>query len=110
MARRRHKLALLMLAALSGGVAAAPARRTPVGLTVVNAGSDQALRLGETTLSRPFGAQLVDRLTVVGRHALPGSRTLWLVRGDGGAECPARYVVVGTAPGEAPTVGTPFGT
>ena len=50
-------------------------------LTVISAGSEQALAAGKTVLSRPFGAQLVDRLAVVGSYPA-GPTTYHLVRGD----------------------------
>jgi hypothetical protein len=111
MGPNRSALLLAAVATLAVSADAAPRRRpAPAQIEVVSAGADQALRLGDQTLSRPFGAQLVDRVVVVSRHALPGSRTAWLVRGEGGADCPARYVVVSRRAAEAPSVTAPFGT
>ncbi|MET0376047.1 MAG: hypothetical protein ABW128_17540 [Rhizorhabdus sp.] len=76
---------------------------------VVNAGSEQALRIGTVTVSRPFGGTLVDRLAVVGAYRI-GRERLWLVRGDGGPACPARYVVVARRSVEEIVTSTPFGT
>ena len=99
-------------AALSLALIVAPpaaAQRGEAGIAVVPSGSEQALRLGSTVLSRPFGAQLVDRIAVVGSYRGAGG-VYHLVRGDAGGECPARYVVV-TRDGEgAPVVTEPFGT
>ncbi len=76
---------------------------------VVNAGSEQALRIGTVTVSRPFGGTLVDGLAVVGAYRI-GRERLWLVRGDGGPQCPARYVVVTRRSAEELVTSTPFGT
>ncbi|RVT93299.1 hypothetical protein [Sphingomonas crocodyli] len=90
---------------------ATAARRAPAGpqLKVVTSGSEQALQLGATVLSRPFGAQLIDRMTVTGRYPFKGGH-YFLVEGQGGSECPARYVVVQAPTGQTPTVSAPFGT
>lgn len=85
---------------------------TPLGAQraqVVNAGSEQALRIGTVTVSRPFGGTLVDGLAVVGAYRI-GRERLWLVRGDGGPQCPARYVVVARRSAEELVTSTPFGT
>ena len=78
-------------------------------LTVISAGSEQALAAGKTVLSRPFGAQLVDRLAVVGSYPA-GPTTYHLVRGDAAGACPSRFVVVATRAGTAPAISEPFGT
>lgn len=79
------------------------------GITVVSSGSEQALKLGKAVVSRPFGAQLVDRIAVVGSYAGRG-RSYHLIRGEAAGECPARYVVVYRDGGGAPVVTEPFGT
>lgn len=85
----------------------APARAPEIA--IVSAGSEQAVRLGSVTLSRPFGAQLVDRLSLVGTQELRGRR-IHLIRGEAGGDCPARYLVIETARGLDPVVSDPFGT
>ncbi len=100
---------LMLLAApllLSAGGAAFAADQKA---TVISAGSEQAIKLGKTVISRPFGAELVDRLSVVGSYTLQGAR-LHLIRGKAGAECPARYAVIVTRPGQEPVVTEAFGT
>lgn len=100
---------LMLLAAsllLSAGGAAFAADQKAV---VISAGSEQAIKLGKTVISRPFGAELVDRLAVVGSYAVPGAR-LHLIRGNGGSECPARYAVIVTRAGQEPQVTQSFGT
>lgn len=93
-----------MLFAASGAAHAADQKAT-----VVPAGSEQAIRLGKTVISRPFGADLVDRLAVVGSYPVKGAR-LHLIRGSGGAACPARYTVIVARDGQEPQVGQSFGT
>lgn len=78
-------------------------------VAIVSAGSEQAVRLGEVVLSRPFGAQLVDRLAVAGSFSVPGRR-LHLIRGEAGGECPARFVVIEAASDRDPVISDPFGT
>ncbi|PAX06969.1 hypothetical protein [Sphingomonas lenta] len=100
--------------ALSLAPAAADAQRRPAptparDVAIVSAGSEQAVRLGDVTLSRPFGAQLVDRLAVAGSYAVNGRR-LHLIRGEAAGDCPARFVVVEAARGADPVVSDPFGT
>lgn len=85
----------------------APAQTRDVA--IVSAGSEQAVRLGKVTLSRPFGARLVDRLAVAGSYADRGRR-FHLIRGEAGGDCPARFVVIETAAGQDPVVSDPFGT
>jgi len=100
---------LMLLAApllLSAGGTAFAADQKAV---VISAGSEQAIKLGKTVISRPFGAELVDRLAVVGSYAVPGAR-LHLIRGNGGSECPARYAVIVTRAGQEPQVTQSFGT
>ena len=77
--------------------------------TIVSSGNEQAIAVGKTMLSRPFGAQLVDRLSVIGSY--PAGRTTYhLVRGDAAGQCPSRFVVVATGAAAAPAVSEPFGT
>ncbi|TCP34344.1 hypothetical protein [Sphingomonas sp. BK235] len=101
-------VALGVALAATGGVAA-PRRGAPPRAQVVNAGSEQAVRVGATTVSRPFGATLVDALTIVGSYRL-GDERLWLIRGDGEASCPHRYVVIRRRSAEEIETSTPFGT
>ena len=99
-------LALFAVAAcaVASGPAVAQTRAT-----VVSAGNEQAIKVGKTVVSRPFGAVLVDNLQVVGSY---GSRALryHLIRGVAAGECPARFVVTVERPGEAPVTTDPFGT
>lgn len=107
------RLILLGLAATAAlATPALAARRQPApppALAVVTSGSEQALKLGDTLLSRPFGAELVDTIAVVGRY---GTRAepLYVVEGTAGATCAARYVVVSARSGQPPVVSAPFGT
>ncbi|NIJ22170.1 hypothetical protein FHS95_003885 [Sphingomonas naasensis] len=101
----RPLMLLVPIALAIGGAAHAADQKA----TVVSAGSEQAIRLGKTVISRPFGAELVDRLSVVGSYSIKGAR-LHLIRGSGGAQCPARYAVIVTRPGEEPRIGQSFGT
>ncbi|QJU59886.1 hypothetical protein HL653_20975 [Sphingomonas sp. AP4-R1] len=78
-------------------------------LTVVTSGSEQALKLGETLLSRPFGADLIDSMTVIGRYGT-AAEPLYVVEGTAGATCAARYVVVAARAGQPPVLSAPFGT
>ncbi len=91
--------------------AALPAQAQRVErISVVPSGAEQALRLGDAVLARPFGAQLVDRIAVVGSYRAQG-RTYHLIRGEAAGDCPARFVVVTrTAEGAAPATTEPFGT
>ena len=104
---RRTSASLIALTLLAS--AADAARSAERGLTVITSGSEQALQLGETVLSRPFGAQLVDSMAIVGRYGARAER-LWIVQGTAGATCPARYVVVSAKSGQPPIVSAPFGT
>lgn len=79
------------------------------GIVVISAGSEQALSLGKTVISRPFGAQLVDRIAVVGSYRTQGG-TFHLVRGDAAGTCPVRYLVVFQSTAGAPVASEPFGT
>lgn len=78
-------------------------------IAVVSSGNEQALAVGKTVLSRPFGAQLIDRLAVIGSYRA-GRTTYHLVRGDAAGPCPSRFVVVATGATDAPAVSEPFGT
>nr|WP_294814907.1 hypothetical protein [uncultured Sphingomonas sp.] len=89
----------------AGGVAHAADQKA----VVVSAGSEQAVKLGKTVISRPFGAELVDHLSVVGSYTVQGAQ-LHLIRGKAGAECPARYAVIVTRTGQEPLVTEAFGT
>jgi hypothetical protein len=105
----RVTLPMMLACAVSGAAfAAKPARVADPELVVVTSGSEQALKLGETTLSRPFGAQLVDSLTIVGRYGSPIER-FYLIEGAAGAACPARYVVVSAKRRQPPLVSSPLG-
>lgn len=103
--------ALLASPLLTGAamLAAGAAQAKSPDIAVVSAGSEQAVRLGKTVLSRPFGALLVDHLAIVGSYKA-GPATLHLVRGDAGVACPARYVVIASQPGQDPRITDPFGT
>lgn len=94
---------------LMGAALAMPVPLAAQQAIVVNAGSEQALRVGKTTISRPFGATLVDALHIAGAYRL-GSERLWLVRGDGDATCPSRYIVVTRRSAEEIVASDPFGT
>jgi hypothetical protein len=103
---------LILLAATAVAVTAADARPAPPlrpTLAVVPQGNEQALQYGPTILPRPFGGELVDTLSIIGRYQI-GRDTLFLVRGSGGASCPSRYVVVAPSRGGTPLVTSPFGT
>ena len=72
-------------------------------------GSEPVLRIGDTAIPRPFGATLVDRLTVVATHRAGGT-TYTLVRGDVADTCPTRYLLVARAGDGEPRLTAPFGT
>lgn len=76
---------------------------------IVSVGSESALKVGDAVIARPFGAMLVDRLTIVGNARAGGSRYL-LVRGDAGGACPARYLIVERDRSGEPVLSDPFGT
>ncbi|MDT8757365.1 hypothetical protein MZO42_01515 [Sphingomonas psychrotolerans] len=100
---------LMLLAApllLSAGGAAHAADQKA---TVISAGSEQAIKIGKTVISRPFGAELVDHLSVVGSYSLQGAR-LHLIRGKAGSQCPARYAVIVARAGQEPLITESFGT
>ncbi len=100
------KLALCLAAVSAGSLIA----RTPRSeLTVVTAGNEQGLKYGGTLLSRPFGAQLVDTIRIVGTYGSARER-YYLVEGSAGANCPARYLIVTARPGQPPALSAPFGT
>jgi len=77
-------------------------------LVAAQINGEPVLRYGKETLTRPFGATLVDRLDVVGAYALPGGRA-FLVRGTAAGPCPVQYVIV-QAQGGLPRPSAPFGT
>lgn len=110
--RARH---LILLVAATFSVTAADARTPRAGrplrptLAVVPQGNELALQYGPTILPRPFGGELVDTLSIIGRYQI-GRDTLFLVRGSGGASCPSRYVVVAPSRGGTPLITSPFGT
>ena len=106
----RH-LILLAAATVSTAHARAPREDGPLRptLAVVPQGGEQALQYGPTILPRPFGGELVDTLSIIGRYQA-GRDTLFLVRGSGGASCPSRYVVVAPSRGGTPLITSPFGT
>ncbi|MBA2934182.1 hypothetical protein HZF05_08720 [Sphingomonas sp. CGMCC 1.13654] len=108
--RIRH-LILLTATAVSTAQARAPREGQPLRptLAVVPQGNEPALQYGPTILPRPFGGELVDTLSIIGRYQT-GRDTLFLVRGSGGASCPSRYVVVAPSRGGTPLVTAPFGT
>jgi len=86
-----------------------PAAQKAPQTAVVGAGSEQALKIGRVTVQRPFGAELVDRLVLVGSYRV-GGRRVHLVRGDANGACPSRFVFLAEQPGGQPVPGTPFGT
>ena len=97
-------------AAVTLAIASAPARVPRNSeLRVVTSGSEEALALGKTTLSRPFGALLVDHLRIVGAYRSVGE-LYYLVEGTAGATCPARYLIVTPRAGQSPAISAPFGT
>lgn len=103
--------ALLTVALCASPLCAATARPPArmAELRVVTAGNEPALRYRHATIARPFGAQLVDRMAIVQRFTL-GRERLYLVRGEAGSDCPARYLVVVIRPGAAPSLTAPFGS
>lgn len=106
----RHIACTTLLVAVASAATGASAKTEPKSrIAVVSAGSDQALALGKTVLSRPFGAQLVDRLSVVDTYRTRAG-TFHLIRGDAAGECPVRYLVVFQSGGNAPVASEPFGT
>ncbi|QNA86373.1 hypothetical protein G4G27_22110 [Sphingomonas sp. So64.6b] len=97
--------ALLVAAAFSPGFASAQVRDA----AIVTSGSEPAVKIGKTIVSRPFGAELIDRLSIIGTYPAAGER-FYLVRGDGGSDCPARYVVIVSRGDGNPHPTEPFGT
>jgi hypothetical protein len=107
----RHLILLATATAVFTADARAPREGAPQRptLAVVPQGGEQALQYGPTILPRPFGGELVDTLSIIGRYQV-GRDTLFLVRGSGGASCPSRYVVVAPSRGGTPLVTSPFGS
>lgn len=99
----RNAVLSLLTAAIA--VSPAPAQKASVAAT----GDGQTIRIGKTTIARPFGAELVDRLTLVSSYTL-GGRRVHLVRGDAGGTCASRFVFVTEQAGTAPVTSSPFGT
>lgn len=104
---------ILLLTAVIAAVLpadAAPRRARPAGpvLTVAQVNGEPVLRYGKDTITRPFGATLVDRLSVVGAYPMPGGRA-YLVRGAAAGPCPVHYVVLQPQDG-LPRASAPFGT
>lgn len=100
-------LATLVVAPSADSQRGKTAKRS--GIAVITTGSEQALQVGKTVVSRPFGAQLVDRISIVGTYR-SGARTFHLVRGDASGGCPARYVVITPEADGSPAATDPFGT
>lgn len=100
-------IAALAVAAPGGAQKARPAPKSSTAVAATGGG--QAIRIGKTVVVRPFGAELVDRLALVGSYRLRG-RAVHLVRGDAGGACPSRFVFVSEQPGAAPVASSPFGT
>ncbi|MGY4397530.1 hypothetical protein ACVWZA_002724 [Sphingomonas sp. UYAg733] len=97
--------AFLVAAAFLPGFASAQTRDA----AIVTSGSEQAVKIGKTIVSRPFGAELIDRLAIIGTYPAGGER-FYLVRGQGGGDCPTRYVVIVTRGDGNPRPTEPFGT
>lgn len=102
-------IAFAGLLAIAGTAVAAPKRAPQAGLGVVQSGGEAALILDGTIVARPFGAVLVDRLSVVDRFPLAANRTVWLVRGDGSDTCPSQYVLIDRTAGQQPDISSVFG-
>jgi hypothetical protein len=103
-------LALMLLpAALPAQRRAPKPKPKPVEVEVVSVANEQGLKIGKTTLQRPFGADLVDQLELAGSYGPPSQR-IHLVRGDKAGDCPSRFVVVEAMRGREPLVSQPFGT
>lgn len=100
-----RRSALLLLSALLASPAAAQVRDA----SVVSAGSEEALRWGKTLVTRPFGAELVDRLVIADTER-QRDRSYVLLRGDVGGACPARYVLVTRENDSGPRISDTFGT
>lgn len=99
----------IALAAASPVAAKRTAKPKPAAITVISAGNEQALSIGKIVISRPFGAQLVDRIAVVGSTRVREG-SYHLIRGEAAGECPARYLVVFQPTVGAPVASEPFGT
>jgi hypothetical protein len=97
---------LVTLMALS---ALAPVAVSAQQVRAGSQGSEPVLRIGDTAIPRPFGATLVDRLSVVGTQR-SGGTTYTLVRGDVAGTCPTQYLVVARAGDGEPRLTAPFGT
>lgn len=98
------------LIAATSAIAAPDALKGKFGtLEVVQAGSEEALSFDDQVIGRPFGAELIDTLEIVGRHQVGGD-DVYIVRGGRGGDCPSRYVAVTARRGGPPTVSQPFGT
>lgn len=101
--------ALLFLSALLATAASAPVSAQVRDASVVSAGSEDALRWGKTLMTRPFGAELVDRLVIADTER-QRDRAFVLLRGDVGGPCPARYVLVTREDDSGSRVSDTFGT
>lgn len=106
---RQTILPLVIGLAAASPVSARPAAKPKPAIAVVSAGSEQALALGKIVISRPFGAQLVDRIAVAGSTRTRAG-TYHLIRGEAAGECPVRYLVVFQPAAGAPVSSEPFGT
>jgi len=100
---RRHSILFLSL------MLATPAAAQVRGASIVSAGSEQALRWGKALVTRPFGADLVDRLTIADTERRR-NRIILLLRGDTGGTCPTRYVLATRDGAGAPHLSEAFGT
>lgn len=121
---RTSLMAVLALGLVGAGAEAArrrPAHVAPPAAVAIGkgrygtlastvAGSEVALTFEGATLGRPFGAELVDSITVMAPYRV-GERDIYLVRGRRGEECPARYVAVSVdKQGATPVLSSPFGS
>lgn len=100
-------LGSLIILAIAGALP--PATASAQRAVVARSGNDQSIKIGRNVVARPFGADLVDRLVLVGSYRI-GGRMTHLVRGDAGGQCPSRYVFVTERAGAAPVISTPFGS
>lgn len=105
----KHLLtAATVLSVLVAGHVAAQSKAPPAAASVSD--GRQSIRIGATTIPRPFGSELVDRLQHAGTFRL-GNRRFHLVRGDTvGTSCRSRYVFITEQRGAQPVVSAPFGT
>jgi hypothetical protein len=106
---RSIALAGLLAMSAAGSADAAPKKAATSGLSVVQSGGEAALILDGTIMPRPFGATLVDRLTVIDRFPLAANRTVWLIRGDGSETCDSQYMLVDRVSGQQPDLSSVFG-